>query len=190
LATWPRLGQLLVSNSKYSLTVPKTAGYYIAAYEDPQDRSKQMTLHFRDRDAHDLAQVVLNSNLFFFWYRAWGDGFDVTQSLVASCPVPPEPAEGLRALAGEVSRAQKECTVFKAYRGVDVPNVNYNLRMDLLLACDDWLWSHLDLGSELPWRDLLHYKSSSWFSFEVAKSRSWPEPYVGLGMRTAEVEEG
>jgi Eco57I restriction-modification methylase len=186
VAAWPKLESLVVDDSRFRLVIPRTAGYYIAAYEDPKKRSKQMTLSFRNAAGRDLAQVVLNSDVFFFWYRVWGDGFDVTRSLVGSCPIPPEPKAGFRDLARALAEAQTECTVYKGYRGVDVPNVNYNLRMDLLWECDRWFWSHLGWEGDLPWRDLLRYKSSSWFSFEIAKSRSWPVPYTGLGMRTAD----
>lgn len=58
-------------------------------------------------------------------------------------------------LAKALPEAQTECTVYKGYRGVDVPNVNYNLRMDLLLECDRWFWRHLGQELEFPWRELL-----------------------------------
>ena len=183
---WNPLGTLMVSASSHRLVVPKTAGYYIAAYADAKDRSKQMVLSFRDADARKLGLVLLNSDFFFWWYRVFGDGFDVTQTLVESCPVPVRPDGTYRNLADRLIQAQGECTVYKAYRGEQVPNVNYNLRMDLLLDCDRWVASHLTGEWPFDWEALLRYKSSSWFSFEIAKAASWPAPHAALGARNGQ----
>ena len=184
VADWPTLASYVLADTRYQLTIPKTAGYYIAAYDSPKDRSKQMTLTFKDATAVQLARVVLNSNFFFWFYRVFGDGFDVTQQLVLGCPVPPKPKPGFEELAEALRKAASSCTVYKAYRGAQVPNTNYNMRMDLLFRCDKWLWSHID-GGPLPWEDLLRYKSSSWYSFEIAKASKWPNGWEHLGSRNA-----
>lgn len=184
---WPRLGARMAKSSGPKLVVPRTAGYFIAAYADAKERTKQMTLRFRDEDSRLLALVLINSDFFFWWYRIFGDGFDVTGGLVETCPVPKHPNEGYREIARELLDAQAGCTVFKAYRGEMVPNVNYNLRMDLLLACDRWVSSHLTGDWDFDWEALLRYKSSSWFSFEIAKSAHWPAAYAPLGLRSARV---
>jgi len=178
---WPCLGDLAVRDSEFQLTIPKTAGYFISAYESNIKKTKEATYSFKNQNALDVATVVLNSNLFFWWYRVWGDGFDVTRNLVLSCPVPPKPKSSLANLADKVREAQEDCAVYKMYRGVAVPNVNLNLRMDVCFECDRWLLGHLDLPVQEIAADLLRYKSSSWFSFEIAKSSAWPKtllPYV------------
>jgi hypothetical protein len=180
---WSRLGALMTSSGPH-LVVPRTAGYYIAAYANAKDRSKQMTLHFRDEDARNLGLVLINSSFFFWWYRVFGDGFDVTGELIETCPTPKHPNDGYREVAQELLDAQDDCTVYKAYRGEMVPNVNYNLRMDLLLQCDRWIASHLAGDWDFDWEALLRYKSSSWFSFEIAKSGRWPAAYAPLGFRS------
>jgi hypothetical protein len=184
IAEWPTLGSYVLPGTPYPLTIPKTAGYYIAACDAPKDRSKQMTLTFRDEKARQLARVLLNSNFFFWFYRVFGDGFDVTQQLVLGCPVPPKPKAGFEVLAEALDRASSECSVFKTYRGLQVPNTNYNLRMDVLLRCDKWLWSHIDEGP-LPWENLLRYKSSSWYSFEIARASHWPRGWEQLAARNS-----
>jgi len=183
---WPRLAARLVKASGPHLVVPRTAGYYIAAYADAKDRTKQMTLHFRDEDSRLLGLVLLNSDFFFWWYRVYGDGFDVTGDLVETCPTPRQPNEGYREIARDLLAAQPECTVYKAYRGEMVPNVNYNRRMDLLLACDRWVASHLSGDWDFDWEAMLRYKSSSWFSFEIAKSAHWPAAHAPLGLRSSD----
>jgi len=179
--SWPSLESLLVKKSSYQLIVPKTASYYVAAYKDAKERSEQMSLFFKDEDARDLACVIINGNFFFWWNRLYGDSFHITRGLVASCPVPASPKVGYKDLAQDIYAAQTECSVYKAYRGELVPNVNYNKRMDVLYGCDRWVWSHLPSDVPFDWMALLRYKSSSWFSFEIAKAASWPTGYSDLG---------
>lgn len=125
--------------------------------------------------------MLINSDFFFWWHRVLGDGFDVTGDLVSPCPIPKHPNDGYREIAQKLLAAQEECTVYKAYAGEMVPNVNYKRRMDLLLACDRWIASHFTGDWKFDWEALLRYKSSSWFSFEIAKSAHWPSAYAPHG---------
>jgi hypothetical protein len=185
LRRWPRLTTLMVKHSAYQLAVPKTASYFVSAFNDPKERSQQAYVHFRDAEARSLASVILNSDFFFWWNRLYGDSFHITRGLLETCPMPRRPNPGFEGLAKRLDDAQGECTVYKAYRGEQIPNVNYNLRMDLLLECDRWVASHLTGDWEFDWEGLLRYKSSSWFSFEIAKSAHWPAAYGPLGLRGA-----
>ncbi len=177
VAGWGRLGEHLAARprkARHRLVVPKTAAYYVAAYEDEKARSKQMIFGFDDAEDAAIARVLLNSNFFFWWFRVFGDAFDVTRWLVESCPWPRPARPGAGAIAERLHAATEECTVHKGYRGVAVPNVNYNQRMDLLHECDEWVLAHLPEEARPEWGELLRYKSTSWFSFEIAKAGSWP----------------
>jgi hypothetical protein len=170
-----RLASLLTSRSKHSLVVPKTAGYYIAAYQDEMERTKQMTLYFTDRRTQDLAFVLLNSNAFFWFWRVYGDGFDVTSGVVGRCPVFKQTGDEFLQLAQHLYRALEECTVYKGYRGVDVPNVNFNKRMDLLWEADEWIIRNVAPDLSVTPEDFLWGKSNSFFKLHVPKSANYPE---------------
>jgi len=172
-----RLSNLLVSSSSYSLVVPKTAGYYIAAYPEEMERTKQLVLYFKDQRDRDLAMTLLNSNAFFWFWRVFGDGFDVTATWIGACPVFVPRDNIFTDIASNLYAALPSCTVFKGYRGKDVPNINFNLRMDLLFRADQWILSHIapDLG--ITPEDFLWAKSNSFLKLEVPKSDNYPVDY-------------
>lgn len=170
-----RLASLMTKHSRHSLTVPKTAGYYIAAYPDEMERTQQMNLYFRDRRSQDLAFVLLNSNAFFWLWRVYGDGFHVTSGVVGRCPVFSSEDDGFLGLAKELYAALQECTVFKAYRGVDVPNVNFNKRMDLIWRADEWVIRNVAPNLGVTPEDFLWGKSNSFFKLDVPKAANFPE---------------
>ena len=170
-----RLGESFSRSGSDSLVVPKTAGYYIAAYPEEMERTKQTVLRFRSRQDRDLAMILINSSAFFWFWRVYGDGFDVTSGLVGRCPVfQPNDAAETSSLVLELTGALQECTVYKAYRGVDVPNVNFNKRMDILCRIDEWIIRHVAPDLDVTPTDFLWAKSSSCFRLAIAKSDNYP----------------
>lgn len=165
------VGARVKANGQKSIVVPKTAGYYIAAYEDALARTKQGMFSFQNRHDLDLSLLAINSNLFFWWYRVYGDGFDVTQDIVESFPLP-ELTESLRDdLAARLRQSIERCRVFKGYRGLQVPNVNLNQELDLLMHIDKEFLAAVGQPETLT-RTLMLSKSNSFISFEVPKSGS------------------
>lgn len=175
LACPKRIEDLLVDKGNYSLVVPKTAGYYIAAYEEELDRTQQMRLTFVDKKSQFLAALLINSNVFFWLWRVYGDSFHVTLKWVADCPVFEPLDDEYIHIASELFEALPECTVYKGYRGVKVPNVNFNKRLDLLCKADWWIIRHVapDLG--VTPEDFLRAKSNSLYKIVIPKAANPPE---------------
>ncbi len=169
-----RLVQYMDKHGKHHLVVPRTAGYYIAAYPDEMARTKQMVLRFPCREHRDLAFVLLNSNVFFWLWRVIGDGFDVTTNQIEQCPTFGALDEECTKIAADLEAALPECTVYKGYRGVQVPNVNFNKRMDLLWRADEWIIKHVAPSLSVTPEDFLWAKSSSFLKLSVAKSANLP----------------
>lgn len=165
------IGARVIPTGQKSIVVPKTAGYYIAAYVDALPRTKQGIFKFQNERDLALGLLAINSNLFFWWYRVYGDGFDVTKDLVESFPLP-ELTEPLRLnLSAQLREAIKRCLVFKGYRGLQVPNVNLNQELDLLMLIDKAFLASVGQPEALA-RTLMLSKSNSFISFEVPKSGS------------------
>ena len=181
LRRWQRcshtLEALIDANGSFPLVVPKTAGYYVAAYESALARTEQMGLLFRTEDDRDLALLMINSNCFFWRWRTYGDGFHVTKGDIMECPLPIPDDQEYRKIAALLRGAFPACTVYKGYLGKQVPNVNFNLRMDLLWKADNWLIRHIapDLG--LTPVDFTWAKSNSFLHLHVPKSACWPEEH-------------
>lgn len=95
-------------HGQYRLVVPRTAGCYIAAYPDEIDRTKQTVLRFRRREYGDLTPVMLDSNAFFWLWRAIGDGFDVPSGQVEGCPTCGAPDDECLAIAVALAHALPE----------------------------------------------------------------------------------
>jgi hypothetical protein len=142
------------------------------------DRTKQMVMRFRRREYRDLAPVMLGSNAFFRLWRAIGDGLDVTSGQVEGCPTWCAPDDECLAIAVALAHELPECTVFRSYHGVDVPNVNFNKGMDSLCRADEWIIRHIapDLG--VSPEDSVRAKSSSLLRLAVAKAASFPQGFA------------
>lgn len=181
LAVPKRLGGLTDKRGKRRLVVPKSAGYYIAAYPNELDRSQQLTLQFSDDASRAVAMTLLNSGAFYWLWRVFGDSFHVTGGWIDMCPVPHRDAGEPEHFAKCLVAALKECTVYKGYRGVDVPNVNFNKRLDLLWEIDEWIIKQVapDLG--VTPEDFLWAKSSSFLKLRIAKSGGFPPGYEFVG---------
>ena len=137
LSTRQTLASLCTKSSEHTIVIPKTAGYYIAAYPSEFDRSKQMTINFKSEFEKDLAFIIINSNIFFWHWRVYGDGFDVTSGDITSFPLLNINKGKVKNCADKLMSALDECTVYKKYRGLAVPNINFNKRMDIILEIDE-----------------------------------------------------
>lgn len=175
-----RLSALFLRTAGHQLVVPKTAGYYIAAYPDAMKRSQQMTLWFGSEADRDIAAVLINSNAFFWYWRVLGDAFHVTQGNVGRIPLFQPQDDEYRLIARQLEEAREACTVYKGYRGKQVPNINFNLRMDVLFKADEWIIRHVapDLGVT-PY-DFLWAKSNSFLSLDVPNADNYPDGWPDL----------
>lgn len=149
------------NNAQYFLTVPRAARYFIAAFPERLARNKVLTLTFSCADDRDLAMVLLNSNVHFWYYGVVGDGFLTNLEVVSSFAAPANPSTEYRFLARRLLEAMPSCTTFARNRGMLVPSYNFNKRMDILLEIDDWVVRHLAPDLNLPRDTFAQYKSNS-----------------------------
>ena len=124
-------------------------------------RNKVLSLQFGSRKQSDLARVLINSNVFYWYWRSFGDGFLLGVDVVGSFPIPQPCDDEFVTLASELDAALTDCTTFKMYRGEKIPSYNFNRRMDLLLDIDDWIVQQVAPGLDLPRDVFAQYKSNS-----------------------------
>ncbi len=143
------------------ITVPRITGYFVSATPGAMSRNGVLSLSFNNQDTLDLARVLLNSNVYFCYWRAFGDGFHQNVEIIGGFPI----ADGLdgqhTAYARRLDGAMSECTTFKVYRGERIPSFNFNKRMDILLDIDDWIVRHVAPDLNLPRDIFAQYKSNS-----------------------------
>jgi len=167
--------------TQYKLFVPTKARYFIPASPEDLQRRNQMVLTFPDEESYKYAFVLISSNVFYWHWRVFGDGFDVTLRDVLGLPLPsPKPdTERLGELAAKLRAVLPECRVTKLNAGKLIANLNFNKRIDVLLEIDNWIVSLVAPGLELP-RDV----------FAQSKSNSFLRPLeIALGDNREERED-
>lgn len=186
------LGNLLRQRGKYSITVPRAARHYVTAYELSLSRTQQMVLQFSRIEDAELAFVLLNSNVFYWLWRVYGDAAHVTRANVEMCPVFPCRYDAYRGYAAALREAAPDCIVYGWHGGKRVPYVDFNLRMDVLTQIDRWIIGSVapDLGLEPI--DFIVSKSDSFVSLHVPNAACWPDEYAGLEEESEEhpIDEG
>ena len=131
------------NNSSKTLYVPKAVRYFITAIPINLERPNSIKINIKD-DYYELIHVILNSNLFYWWWRVNGNGFQVEMKDILSFPL----IQMNRGIANNYSQkldeALEECRVFKRNAGKDIPNINYNYRQDILQDIDNELLSTIN----------------------------------------------
>jgi hypothetical protein len=144
------------------LTVPRATGYFISATPGPMlDRNKVLSFSFKEKNDMDLARVLINSNIFYWYWRAFGDGFCLGVDLVGSFPIPNLLDNQYIGLAERLDSILATCTTFAKYRGERVPSYNFNQRMDVLINIDEWIVKQVAPDLDLPRDIFAQYKSNS-----------------------------
>lgn len=108
-----------------------------------------------------LIQVLINSNVFYWYSRVFGDGFLLGVDMIRNFPVPESYDDRFMTLSQHLADALGDCTTVQVYRSVQVLSYNYNKRMDILLEIDDWIIKHVAPELNLPRDIFAQYKSNS-----------------------------
>ena len=117
------------------LHVPKAIRYFISAV--PIDLERPNTILLRvESEYYHVVHATLNSNLFYWWWRVNGNGFQVEKKDIMSFPILPVDSKLAATYSKQLDGALDKCRVFKRNAGKDIPNINYNYRQDILQDID------------------------------------------------------
>ena len=128
------IGDKLDPKSSKLLYIPKAVRYFITAV--PFDLERSATILSVDEDFHKTIHCIVNSNLFYWWWRIIGNGFQVELQDIVEFPYIPLEGKKANLLSEQLKIAVPECGSFKLNSGVDQENVNYNKRQDILRKID------------------------------------------------------
>lgn len=127
------------------LHMTKAVRYFISAL--PRDLGRPNTLHFSvEKSNFERVHALLNSNVFYWWWRVFGNGFQVEQRDVDSFPLVNISLEKAKRFNQLLVAAEKNCLVFKRNAGKDIPNINYNYAQDLIQDIDSEIFRLLQVG--------------------------------------------
>jgi len=126
------------------LYMTKAVRYFITAL--PRDLGRPNTLQFGVDDAHfERVHILLNSNVFYWWWRVFGNGFQVEQRDVDSFPLFDIAPETAKRFSRALIDSEEDCLVFKRNAGKDIPNINYNYAQSLVHTIDDEIFKTLHI---------------------------------------------
>ena len=128
------IGDKLDPESSNLLYIPKAVRYFITAV--PFDLERSATVLPVAEEFHKNIHCILNSNLFYWWWRIIGNGFQVGTQDITEFPFIAIEDEKAISLSGKLEVAVPECSSFKHNSGGDQHNVNYNYRQDILQEID------------------------------------------------------
>ena len=148
---------------KYKLYIPTRARYFIPASPEDLQRNNQMVLGFSNIIDYKYAFILISGNVFYWYWRVYGDGFDVAAREVLNfpCPTKTPDVHEIEALANELESAIPECRVYKLNAGKMIPNINFNKRIDILLKIDKWIVETIAPNLEIPIEIFAQKKSNS-----------------------------
>jgi len=159
------LGNLVDEKGPGTVFIPDTARYFLPAVTHTLARSGEMSLPIFDQDTRLIVVAAINSNVFYWYWRAFGDGFHVTKSLVKSFPIPAAWSSSLKKEVIDavecLLEAEKECTVSKKNASKISVNVNFNKRLDLVKRLDTLYLKGFNIKN-LKSKDFSRYKLSSY----------------------------
>ena len=139
------------------LFLPKAIRYFITAI--PIDLGRPNTIELKvNRNLYHTVHIILNSNVFYWWWRVCGNGFQVEKKDIMKFPLLPVDWEIAEIYSKKLDAAIDECRVFKHNAGKQIPNINYNYRQDILKEIDALLLESIGLT---PHARIFNCKSNS-----------------------------
>ena len=134
----------VLSDEGKTLFIPKAIRYFITAI--PLDLERPNTIKITvGKEFYETVHTILNSNLFYWWWRVNGNGFQVEKKNILNFPLLPIDPSIAAKYSKQLDENLDECRVFKHNAGKQIPNINYNYRQDILQEIDSLLLESIGL---------------------------------------------
>jgi hypothetical protein len=159
-----KLSDLIDKDGAYPLYIVKTSRYYISAARTDLGRPNMMKLNFSSKNIRDAVHASIVSNLFFWYWRVVGNGFQLSNKLVLEFPVPSDfetKIGNLSKLGENLLDISEEVAVEKTNANKVMTNLRFDDRNQYIKLIDKELLSL--------------YKMSQYTSEELARFKS---PYL------------
>ncbi len=150
--------------TKWILYVPSTPRYFITATKRKLSRSSFHTLYFANEAQQNLAYILLNSSLTYWWWRLFDGGMTLSIATLYSLPIPDGllslPKDKIEERLDKLKTSEKENLVIKANAGKDNENVKHSHK--LIRKLTKWLvdpataefLSYIHTNNDLLYTDL------------------------------------
>ena len=153
------ISDTIVKEGGRILFIPKAIRYFITAV--PFDLERPNTIQLRvSEEYYHLIHSTLNSNLFYWWWRINGNGFQVEKKDILSFPILTLENKVAVEFSKKLDDAVDDCRVFKHNAGKRIPNINYNYKQELLQELDKELLKTINVT---PHKRVFGCKTNSLF---------------------------
>ena len=139
------ISDTIVKEGGRVLFIPKAIRYFITAV--PFDLERPNTIQLRvSKEYYHIVHLTLNSNLFYWWWRVNGNGFQVEMKDILSFPILALENRISMEFSRKLDDAVDDCRVFKHNAGKQIPNINYNYKQELLQKLDQELLKTINMS--------------------------------------------
>ena len=116
----------LITNktSEFQLFVPSTPRYFISATKSKMQRSSMHVLNFPDESSQNLAYLVMNSDLAYWWWRVSDGGMSLSRATLLSTPVT-KPNRDINDLILKLETSESVNLVVKRNAGMLAENIKH-----------------------------------------------------------------
>ena len=171
LSTNRKIGDTVVDSGRYRLFVPSAIRYFTTASREDLNRN-QLEITFDSIEDRNLAQVIIVSSYFYWYWRIYGNGFQISLENLVSAPMPTAEAASSRRpditrMADRMHGLRKKLSVSKSNKG-EIANIKYDLDTKLMNDLDGLVNNLFSFPTDA---NLHSAKSNSLASFNADNQR-------------------
>ena len=119
------LRNLVSEKGEYVLHVPTMPRYFISATKRKLNRASVKELHFDKKQEMEMAYLLLNSELFYWWWRVNDGGMSLSKETMLSFPIPPG-IEVNNQLVKSLAESEEVSLVIKKNHGMLAENIKHD----------------------------------------------------------------
>lgn len=147
------ISDIICPNNRLKVFVPKAVRYFCTATRNDLHRS-QHELNFLDIAARNMAQILINSSFFYWHWRIYGNGFQVSNRDLLRLPIPPVEVQQnsqkeINSMANRLHRRRKSLIVKKNNKGM-IENIKYDNDAKLMNDLDKLVRTLFELEINYP----------------------------------------
>ena len=147
------LSDIICSNNRLKVFVPKAVRYFCTAARNDLHRS-QHELNFLDITSRNMAQILINSSFFYWHWRIYGNGFQVSKLDLQRLPIPcvetqEKYQKEINSMANRLHRKRKSLAVKKSNKGI-IENIKYDNDAKLMDDLDKLVRTLFELETNYP----------------------------------------
>ena len=109
--------------TKFPLYIPASPRYFISALKIEAKRQSQHTIYFENEQQRNIAYLLINSSLMYWWWRVRDGGMTLSQETLRSLPVPHFTVS--QSLVKKLEASEVSNKVYKQNAGAPQENVKH-----------------------------------------------------------------